>query len=56
MSFYTIKETIRGGDCLKLSLEVTTVGAANEIDLAKRVAMFKEFQQIVAVDLPDINL
>jgi peptide/nickel transport system substrate-binding protein len=31
-------------------------GAAVEIDPAKRVAMFKEFQQIVAVDLPDINL
>ena len=31
-------------------------GAAVEIDPVKRVAMFKEFQQIVAVELPDISL
>jgi peptide/nickel transport system substrate-binding protein len=31
-------------------------GAAVEIDPVKRVAMFKEFQEIVGRDLPDINL
>jgi hypothetical protein len=31
-------------------------GGDSIIDPAKRVALFKEVQQIVAVDLPDINL
>jgi peptide/nickel transport system substrate-binding protein len=30
--------------------------AQTEIDPAKRVALFRKFQQIVAVDVPDINL
>jgi peptide/nickel transport system substrate-binding protein len=31
-------------------------GAAVENDPVKRVAMFKEFQQIVGVEVPDINI